>query len=154
MPHTCGPVVSWVILPPSFVHKSRLLVTRWQDNVSLVERGEQQLPQLGTQPSALSGPSPWFYAFWLESGECLFSLGPKTSSSSYTADCSSGLANNLVLRIYLPVSSRTTILFLISSQLFCFPADFYNCVAMKVQVIFILLCICDNNALRNILETS
>lgn len=146
------------ILPPSFVllfikagylsPAGRTMSHWWKG-----ESSNSPAPRQGTLPSALPAPSPWFYALWLESGECLFSLDPKTGSSSYIADCSSRLANDLVLKMYLPVSLRGTILPSISSQFFYFPAGFYCCVAMKSQVILILLCICDNSALRNILET-
>lgn len=103
--------------------------------------------------SALSTPSHWVCALWLKNWEYSSSLDYDRGSSSTIANCSSRLANNLVsvpLKLFLGKTARCTILLLISF-LILFPADLYNCIAMKSR--FVLRVLCDNCALRNILET-
>lgn len=106
-------------------------------------------------PPALSAPSHWFCALWLESGEYSPGLDRLSGSSSPIANCSSRLANNLAsvaLKMLVEGTGRCTVLLLVSFPTIFF-SDFYNCLAMKSQVLLILLCTCDNGALGNILET-
>lgn len=118
MPHTCRPVVSWFILPPSFVLLCIKAGCLLPGDRTMSHKGESSKSPAGDSALGSVSSFPLVLCSLAESGQCLFSLDPKTGSSSYIADCSSRLANNLVLKIYVPVSSTSPMLFLISSQLF------------------------------------